>query len=321
MEELNLTAHFPTSTTIGSRLVPHVNPTRNALATIIGLFLLVTGFTAQEATALVEHLEVALWPEFDQPAMLVIYRFELAPDTTLPAQVALPIPAAVGQPHAVAWLGADGALYDAAFILEPAGDWSVVRIELSDTRTGQLEYYSTMDFAGIIRSFLFEWPSGFELGGLSYKVQEPVAASDLIVNPAPDREVLGDFGLNYLTADMGPQAADSAPVISVTYEKAASSLSVEALQPLGETPVDAQSGAPNLLPWLILAAAIAILGGGAYHFASRRQPASQPAPKQRRRRATEVKLEASIVYCHQCGAAAGISDIYCRQCGTQLRKR
>ena len=273
--------------------------------------------SAQEATATVDHLEVALWPEFDQPAMLVIYRFELASDTSLPAQVALPIPAAVGQPHAVAWLGDDGILYDAPFILEPAGEWSVVQIELSDTRAGQLEYYSTMDFAGIIRSFLFEWPSGFELGGLSYEVQEPVAATDLIVNPAPDREVLGDFGLNYLTAEMGPQAADSAPVISVTYKKAATSLSVEALQPLGETPVDAQSGVPDLLPLLVLGAGIAILVAGGYYLASRRQPASQPAPKQS---AADVDLQASIVYCHQCGAAAGITDVYCRQCGTQLRK-
>ena len=280
--------------------------------------LLVFGPSAQEAT--LDHLEVALWPEFDQPAMLVIYRFELAPDTSLPAQVALPIPAVVGQPHAVAWLGDDGLLYDAAFVLEPAGDWSVVQIELTDTRTGQLEYYSAMDFAGIIRSFLFEWPSGFELGGMSYEVQEPVAATDLVVNPAPDREVLGDFGLNYLTAELGPQAADSAPVISVTYEKASTSLSVEALQPLGETPVDAQSEVPNLLPWLVLAVGIAILGGGAYTLASRRRPASRPVPKQRSRQATEVELEASIVYCHQCGAAAGISDVYCRQCGTQLRK-
>ena len=30
---------------------------------------------AQATTGPIEHLEVALWPEFDQPAMLVIYRF------------------------------------------------------------------------------------------------------------------------------------------------------------------------------------------------------------------------------------------------------
>ena len=276
--------------------------------------------SAQEVTAFVDHLEVALWPEFDQPAMLVIYRFELSPDTSIPASVALPIPAAVGQPHAVAWLGDDGVLYDAAFTLEQAGNWSVVMIELSNTRTGQLEYYSAIDFAGTIRSFLFEWPTGFELGGLSYEVQEPVGAADLVVSPAPDREVLGELGLNYLTAEMGPQVADSAPVISVTYERAATSLSVEALQPLGKTPVGAQSGNPNPLPWLVLAVGIAIVGGGTYYLVSRRQPTSQPAPKPRRTRVTDVKLEASIVYCHQCGAAAGISDVYCRQCGTQLRK-
>ncbi len=290
----------------------------SALLLVVGAYQAL----AQTATAPIDHLEVALWPEYDRPAMLVIYRFELASDTPLPARVALPIPAAAGQPHAVAWLGSDDVLYDAAFTSETAGDWLVVQIEMPESRSGQLEYYSDMDFAGTIRSFLFEWPMGFELGGLSYEVQEPVTATDLRVNPAPVGESLGAFGLNYLTAELGPQPADGAPAISVTYEMSGPALSVEALQPLGQvsTQVDLQSDNPNLLPWLVLAAGIVILGGGAYYVASRRQPAVQRAPRKRRKRTTDVELEASTIYCHQCGAAAGISDVYCRQCGTQLRR-
>ncbi|MFQ5923416.1 MAG: hypothetical protein ACE5M4_11285 [Anaerolineales bacterium] len=294
------------------------------LAMAAVLLLLVLGsarVSAQTATAPIEHLEVALWPEFDQPAMLVIYRFELAAGTPLPARVALPVPAAAGQPHAIAWLGSDDVLYDAAFTSESAGDWLVVQVEMPESRTGQLEYYSDMDFAGTIRSFLFEWPSGFELGGMSYEVQEPVAATDLIVSPAPDGEGRGDYGLNYLTAKLGLQPADSATAISVTYEKSTPALSVEALQPLGVTPVDVQSDSPDLIPWLLLAAGIVVLGGGAYYLASRRQPVVPRAPRRRRKHTTDVELEASTVYCHQCGAAAGISDVYCRQCGTQLRRK
>lgn len=290
---------------------------------ILGLSLLVITSTqgrAQEATAFVEHLEVALWPEYDRPAMLVIYRFELAPDASLPARVALPIPADVGQPNAVAWLGTDGVLYDAAFVLQPAGDWSVVQVEMSDTRTGQLEYYAAMDIAGTIRSFLFEWPPGFELGEMAYEVQEPVAATELIVNPAPDHAGPGDLGLNYLTAELGPQAGDSAPAISVTYKNAAGMLSVEALRPLGVTQVEAQAGKLDLLPLLVSAAGIAILGGGIYYLAFIRRPAPWLAAGRRWKRTTDIELKPSTVYCHQCGAAAGIRDVYCRQCGEKLRR-
>ncbi len=278
---------------------------------------------AQATTAPIEHLEVALWPEFDQPAILVIYRFEIAADTPLPAQVSLPVPAASGQPHAVAWLSADGGLFDAAFTSASAGDWQIIQVELNESRSGQLEYYAHMDIAGTTRSFLFDWPSEYELGSLSYQVQEPIGATDLIVRPAPDGVNQGDYGLNYLTAEMGPQLSDSAPVISVTYQKADPRLSIDLLQPLGEisAPDDLLLDNPNILPWLMGAAGIALLGGVAYYFFFRRRPAFGRVPRRRRRSTPEVELEVSTVYCHNCGAAAGISDVYCRQCGTQLRQR
>ncbi len=321
LNELDL-PHYPDNRLLLSRFRRMVNV---ALAGLSGLILLIPGSiqgSAQGATAPIEHLEVALWPEFDQPAMLVIYRFELAADTPLPARVALPVPAASGPPHAVAWQNADGALFDAEFTSETAGDWQIVQIELPETRSGQLEYYSAIEIVGTTRSFLFEWPSGFELAGMSYKVQEPVAATDLVVRPAPDGERRGDYGLNYLSAEMGPQPVDSAPVISVTYQKSNSMLSIQALQPLGQisAPVDAQSDNSSVLPWLLGAGGIVLLVGGGYYFASRRRFAPRRLPRRRRKQTMEVELEASTIYCHNCGAAAGITDAYCRQCGTRLRR-
>ena len=299
--------------------------TRIFLAGLSALILLIAGSihgSAQGATAPIEHLEVSLWPEYDQPAMLVIYRFEIAPDTLLPARIALPVPAASGPPHAVAWLSDEGGLFDATFTNESAGDWQIIEVELPESRSGQLEYYSDMDFADTTRSFLFEWPQGFELGGMSYKVQQPVTATELIVSPAPDGEGQGDYGLNYLTAEMGPQPVDSAPVISVTYQKANPTLSIDSLQPLGQisAPIEVQTDSPNIVPWLLGAAGIVLLGGGGYYFVSKRRPAPQRVPRRRGKRTTDVELEASTIYCHNCGAAAGISDVYCRQCGTQLRR-
>lgn len=238
--------------------------------------------------------------------------------------MSLPVPAASGQPHAVAWLSADGGLFDAAFTSASVGDWQIIQVELNESRSGQLEYYADMDFAGTTRSFLFDWPNGFELGGMSYKVQEPVAATDLVVRPVPDGEDLGDFGLNYLTADMGPQLADSTPVITVTYQKGDPRLSIDLLQPLGEisAPDELFLDNPNILPWLMGAVGIALLGGVAYYFVFRRRPKPRRASSRRKNRTSDaVDLEASTVYCHQCGAAAGISDVYCRQFGTKLRHR
>ncbi len=321
LSKLDLT-QFPDDRSARSRFQQILKIALASLSALVLLIVVSIQTSAQGATAPIEHLEVALWPEFDRSAMLVIYRFELASDTPLPARVALPVPAASGQPHAVAWLSADGGLFDADFTTEASGIWTIVEIELPGSRSGQLEYYADMDFAGTTRSFLFDWPSGYELGGMSYEVQEPVAATDLAVSPAPDSEGLGDYGLNYLSAELGAQPVDSAPVISVTYQKATPTLSIESLQPLGQisVPIESQLETLNILPWLAGAAGIVLLGGGAYYFVSQRRPAPQRVPRRRGKRTTDVELEASTIYCHNCGAAAGISDVYCRQCGTQLRR-
>jgi len=49
-----------------------------------------------------ERLEVALLPEYDQPGVLVILRGLLSPAVELPAHVEIPVPAAYGEPSAVA---------------------------------------------------------------------------------------------------------------------------------------------------------------------------------------------------------------------------
>lgn len=43
-------------------------------------------------------VEVDLWPEYDQPAVLVIYRVVLPASVVLPADLTLRIPAAAGEP-------------------------------------------------------------------------------------------------------------------------------------------------------------------------------------------------------------------------------
>jgi hypothetical protein len=59
---------------------------------LIAIALLVAsvlGF-AQQPPAVLERLEIALWPEYDDPRLLVIYRGELAQDPTGPLLFPLP---------------------------------------------------------------------------------------------------------------------------------------------------------------------------------------------------------------------------------------
>ena len=68
-------------------------------------------------------LQVDIWPEYDRPEVLVIYRMSLADTVSLPAQISLHIPAAAGQPYNVANQDVDGMLYNLEYSLTPEGDW------------------------------------------------------------------------------------------------------------------------------------------------------------------------------------------------------
>ncbi|MGH2618946.1 MAG: zinc ribbon domain-containing protein [Anaerolineales bacterium] len=266
-----------------------------------------------------QRLEVALWPEFDRAATLVIYRFQLSLNSVLPAVVELPIPASVGEPNAVAWQDADQTLFDAAYTLEDAGEWAIVRIELEQSRIGQLEYYSDLEIVDGLRRFRFDWPGGVEIGTLAYEVQLPVTAEELTVSPAPDRQGSGPFGLTYHFAELGPQLSGVGWAIELSYRKADAILTVEALQPLGE-PAPATSGSSDasaLLPWVLGGLGLAVIVGGiVYYLRSRPAP---PAPRRRRSAPSQPTIEASAIFCHQCGSKAQVSDRFCRNCGTRLR--
>lgn len=273
---------------------------------------------AQEPQGVIEHLEIAMWPEYDRPSVLVIYRFQLSPEGTLPMTVTLPIPAEAGEPHAVAWRDEAGRLLVADYTQEPAGDWVNVSIRM-ESRVGQLEYYSDLEFAGSSRSFNVAWPGDVTVGSLTYEIQQPVGADGMQVDPAPQGQSIGQDGLLYLRGEL----SGAGPVsIRTLYQKNSDELSAEIpalVQPevgLAQNPI---------LPWAIGGVGLALLavGGFLYLRLSRSQT---PSPVRRRRSRgkaaeSQVEIDASPVYCHNCGTHAAPSDVYCRQCGTKLRQR
>jgi hypothetical protein len=164
---------------------------------------------AQQAPAELQTLQVALWPEFDRPAVLVIYRFELAPTTPLPANLSLPVPTGIEAPHALAYLGPNGELLNIDdFSVRTAGAWNRVSFSTPGA-LGQLEYYADLARTGDQRSFRFEWPGGVGLEGFGYEVQQPSTAFDFTVVPAPTSQSVGQNGLTHYFGTLQPTGATS----------------------------------------------------------------------------------------------------------------
>jgi hypothetical protein len=288
------------------------------LSLLLIMLLPATGF-AQDAP--IDQLEIAMWPEYDRQAVLVIYRFQISPEAGLPTTVSLPIPSSAGEPHAVAWRDESGRLLVADYTVEGSGDWSNVLIQM-ESFVGQLEFYADLTMAGANRSFQVSWPGDVPVSSLTYEVQRPVGATDLIVDPSPQGQSIGQDGLLYLRGSLSPTEQIT---VQTQYQKQNNDLSAEIpalVQPA--VPSSGSGGVDPILPWIVGGIGLAMLAAGGFLYLriSRRQTPSRARRRSRRTRSesSQVEIDASPAYCHNCGTGANPSDIYCRQCGTKLRK-
>jgi hypothetical protein len=321
------------------------------LATVTLLGIVAPRALAQGQPDELVALSVELWPDYDQPSMLVLMTGTLAAATPLPATVALPLPAGATI-HAVARPTADNRLVSDV-VFTTADD--VLTLTLTDPRF-HVEYYAPMQSDGDRRRYDFLWQNDLAVTQLSPVVQQPLAAEEFTVNPEPVNvsSNRGD-GLLYHSLPSQAVAAGEPYAITVSYTSTTGALSAPALAvqpPPGAA--DAAQPAPttgsgglfdgfNPL-WLLVIFGVAALVGLAFYFGRQqatttsgrpRKPAPSRPPKTAAKSpvapppapaapaATKPAPPPAAAtgkrFCHQCGEPAEPGDRFCRNCGTQLK--
>jgi len=297
---------------------------------LIFIFLLPFNAVAQDPLTL-SSVQVQIWPEYDQPSVLVIYNLFLPTGTSFPASLSVRIPASAGEPNAVAARQPDGSLFTIDKTRQVTGDWATISFSTTASEI-QLEYYDPgMEKGDISRHYQYTWPGDYAVTQFSIRVQQPVSASSMRISPSLGAGVKGDDGLTYYAQDIGSIPAGQTFDITVDYQKSSDALSVSTLAVQPSAPIP-QSSTPDLnvsawLPWILgIAGAGLIIGGIVWFWHSGRQ---KPVPKLRRRRASSGPSDGeayqspaeAAVYCPQCGKRAAPGDQFCRYCGTQIRSK
>jgi hypothetical protein len=264
---------------------------------------------SQAETTELEDLKIDLWPEYDRPSTLVMYRFRLKPGASLSVPVAVPIPSNVGEPHAVAWRDDKGSLFVADFTRRVEADRAMVVARLG-SREGQLEFYADIEFNDRDRAFRFIWPGGVDVGALSFQIQRPRGAGEFRVLPPPHREWEGEDGLMYALVELGPQEASARPSIDLEYEKEGGVLSAPAAPSPAPAAAATRTEVTSPTPsWLTVAGAVALaVLGGAFlgGLRGRRKPSGKSE---------------DAIFCHQCGTQGRRNHSFCMNCGTRLLTR
>ena len=264
-------------------------------------------------------VDVLIWPEYDQPSVLVIYHMTVSSETVLPANMSFRIPAAAGKPTAVAVGQGVGAVSDQVnYSVVVDGDWLRVNIEVTAPFI-QLEYYDpSFTKQDQARQFTYTWPGDYAVQDFSVELQQPYDASQVQTTP-----LLGNVSteeLTYHSGDFGALPAGAPFSLDVKYQKKTDSLSIS-FMPVDSPPVNSNTAGrvslATYMPWLIAGAGVLLIAGGLYYY-FRGQPRVKAESRRRRHHITAAPVEGAR-YCPQCGARARPGDRFCRTCGTRMQ--
>jgi hypothetical protein len=262
----------------------------------------------------IKEASLQLWPEYDDPGLLVIYSGTFTDSPGFPRRVAFPVPQGVRGIQATADDPAQGLL--TYMDRPPSGNQRDI-------------------------SYAFEVP--YATDALTVTIQQPARSDGFSLTPQPQGSYVGanglthyvirrenlragdklDFRIRYAKSDDGLSATKSAPTASPLQSAESASAN-----PAGATArTGTTSSASSLLPWLLIAlGALALLGAGLYWvLLSRRGAKTATAqvkvspPNSSDQRPPPTATDAGAGYCTQCGRRLAPSDRFCANCGAPRR--
>jgi hypothetical protein len=288
----------------------------------------------------ISSMEIDIWPEYDQPSVLVIYRISFDSLTNFPSTVNFTIPASAGNPSSVAMKDVDGLLYDLEYSVTPDGSWNRIRF-ITSSPDIQIEFYDPyIESAPDLRTYSYRWISDYAINDLKLVVQQPRFVSNIDISPDYGTgKINPDDHLKYFTLDLGSLKRGAYVNTGISYIKSDDSLSASTQPVKAVDTIQQESGVTvklkNLVDaiWenttlttaavliLISFALIVLVALLALQKRDLKDPDANPPRENMQKKRTVNASEVREVYCHVCGKRARPGDLYCRTCGSKLIQR
>lgn len=276
---------------------------------------------AQITSVKAQTVEINIWPEYDQPAVLVIYNIELAESVSLPAQVTLRIPSAAQKPYSVTYMEqANSAPNPLGHRLYLEENWLRL-VFTTPSRYLRIEFYDPrLNTKQPQRFYSYEWPADFAAERVVLHIQEPAGAMRMQLPRRFGEGVKGSDGLTYYSANVGATDVGDSFTLSLAYEKDNAQPSFSEQNVQSNAPISASTpGRFNIrsaLPWLLSTLGILFLVSAIILFLLRSVTQPQPIVP---RSTIPSAANPDQAHCPTCGRRASPTDHYCRACGTRLR--
>jgi hypothetical protein len=284
----------------------------------------------------IQRLSVSIWPEYDDPRVLVILRGELSPETQVPTQLRLPMP------KGAELIGAGMISPQNELLNHPyerlAGDTAdTVVLTLPVHRFFAEWYDDPFGQREPARQFTYPLTLPYAVAQLDVDILQPDAATEFRIAPEPMREDVDTRGgKHHLWSyrDLEPEATKT---FEVAYVKTTDvpSITKSAAPAADLQPGDPQAAAlsRSTKTWVTfgMLAGFAMIFAGVVFVFRNKPPASSPAasampivsaPGPNVTADGTTKLPetplARANFCSNCGRQLQATDVFCPGCGRQL---
>ncbi len=284
---------------------------------VLALFLFPAPSYAQSSITAVSSLSVELWPDYDRPAVLVLFTGTLPDNTPLPATVVFPLPDNADL-NVVARITTAGNMVDDLQVTNNIGS---ITFSTSDSRF-RVEYYHPYTVEGDQHQYNFSWQADFAVESFKLAVQQPVSATALQLQPtAVDIFSNTTDGFTYHALSDQPLPANQPYTAQVRYTMGSPQLSREQLPPASNPASVAP--APVLEPTTVSGVdwPLILIGVGSFliTIAVTWQLATYRATRSATATSASKPPASKTRFCRECGSTLRPKDRFCRECGTAVK--
>ena len=301
--------------------------TRRIIPYILSLLLLTgffwqVGFVQRQATLELTSVKVGLFPEYDQPGVLVVLNIALSEAASSPRFLTFQVPAE-SEILSVAWRTPDGERIALSHEISETGKWKDLRFA-TDAQTIQIEYQDPNLLIEEARRFYnYQWLAVYPAETLSITVRQPLGAGQIQAEPALGRGEKGPGDATYYTYEVGPVPAGELFTLNLMYTKDTANLAdpelkVAPVEPINDTTPGRTPSPLSVIMWLLTVAIAVLLLVSLYYWwfkaniMEKREGMIQGVGI--------LNPEKQAVFCHECGMRSRPMDSYCSNCGTELRR-
>ena len=282
-----------------------------------------TGTPVAEPTAdlRIARLQLPIWPEYDDPRVLLIVRGELAPGVAFPTLVTLPVPK-------------DAELIGAGMISElgelllhphriiPGSAANTLEITLPAPRFFAELYYDPFETSGDAKRFSYTFEAPYPIAQLDIDIQKPYTASEFVTEPPAMAQESEGRDTTYHRFSYRDVAAGRPMTFTVSYVKTDPQPSVPkaasepAASPAAQGPQDRMLIYAGILAGVTAAYVMAALLWTAYQrrHAAVTPPETPPGPLSVAS-APPQDTPVAANFCSHCGRALDADYAFCPGCG------